>query len=202
MVMVCCANAEMTSLLRYLTHPQVRIDPHVPVREWGLSPGGRHRTLAAAKNPALRRTTLVVASGETKAIETADLLSAQLELVPVICDAMHENDRSSTGFLPPSEFEAMADAFFANPDQSVSGWERALDAQARIVRETAAVLGLHRDGEVLLVGHGAVGTLLYCHFADLPISRRYDQGHGGGCFFAIELETKKPLHHWKPMEDL
>lgn len=192
----------MTSVLRYLTHPQVCIDPEIPVREWGLSPEGRRRALAAATKPALRTTRLIVASAETKAVETADLLSAALGTAPVFRDAMHENDRSSTGFLPPAEFEAMTDAFFANPDQSVSGWERAIDAQARIVRETNAVLETHGEGDVLLVGHGAVGTLLYCHFASLPISRQYDQGHGGGCFFAIELEPKTPLHHWKPMEDL
>lgn len=192
----------MTSVLRYLSHPQVHIDPEIPVREWGLSPEGRRRTLAVAANPVLRKTTLVVASGERKAIETADLLSAALGTGAVIREAMHENDRSLTEFLPPVEFEAMADAFFANPSQSVSGWERAIDAQARIVRETTAVLETHGEGDVLLVGHGAVGTLLYCHFANLPISRQYDQAHGGGCFFAIELGTNSPLHHWKPMEDL
>lgn len=36
-----------------------------------------------------------------------------------------ENDRSSTGFLPPEEFEVVADAFFAQPGVSVRGWETA-----------------------------------------------------------------------------
>jgi hypothetical protein len=34
---------------------------------------------------------------------------------------MHENDRSATGFLPPPEFEAVADAFFVRPLESVRG---------------------------------------------------------------------------------
>ena len=44
-----------------------------------------------------------------------------------------ENDRSATGFLPREEFWATADLFFAHPTESIRGWERAIDAQARIV---------------------------------------------------------------------
>ena len=43
--------------------------------------------------------------------------------------SLHENDRSATGYLPPNQFEAMADRFFAEPQASVLGWERAVDAQ-------------------------------------------------------------------------
>ncbi|MCS3495855.1 hypothetical protein M2189_005186 [Bradyrhizobium japonicum] len=35
-------------IIRYLTHPQVQIDPTVPVPQWGLSPLGRTRTEALA----------------------------------------------------------------------------------------------------------------------------------------------------------
>ncbi|WP_256467566.1 MULTISPECIES: hypothetical protein [unclassified Bradyrhizobium] len=31
-------------IVRYLTHPQVQIDPAVPVPQWSLSPIGRTRT--------------------------------------------------------------------------------------------------------------------------------------------------------------
>jgi len=45
-----------------------------------------------------------------------------------------ENDRSATGFLARDEFEATVNAFFAYPQDSIRGWEPAVDAQARIVR--------------------------------------------------------------------
>ena len=96
----------------------------------------------------------------------------------------------------------MADAFLAKPDRSVKGWEPAIDAQSRIVAATSEVISHHRDGDLQLVGHGAVGTLLYCYFAALPIDRRYDQPVGGGNYFAIDLETTRVLHHWQPMENL
>ena len=33
----------MLYVARYLTHPEVVIDPDTPVTEWGLSPEGRNR---------------------------------------------------------------------------------------------------------------------------------------------------------------
>lgn len=36
----------MTNVIRYLTHPQVSIDPSIPVPCWGLSEVGKARTEA------------------------------------------------------------------------------------------------------------------------------------------------------------
>ena len=119
-----------------------------------------------------------------------------------IREAMHENDRSATGFLKPAEFEEVADQFFAQPHLSVRGWERAVDAQARIVRETEAVLARNRPGDVLFVGHGAVGTLLFCHQAGHPIDRVHDQAAGGGNCFAFTREGRRVLHGWRKMEEI
>ena len=97
-----------TDLVRYLTHPQVQIDPDVPVPQWGLSAVGRGRTEALADAAWLSRTTQIVASAERKAIETAEILAKPRGLLIEVREAMHENDRSATGFLPPLEFESRA----------------------------------------------------------------------------------------------
>jgi broad specificity phosphatase PhoE len=115
-------------------------------------------------------------------------------------EAMHENDRSSTGFLPPSEFEMVANQFFAKPLVSTRGWERAIDAQLRIVREVEHVLTRNRAGDVLFVGHGAVGTLLFCHYSNFAIDRAHDQSAGGGHYFAFVKDGRRVLHSWRPME--
>jgi broad specificity phosphatase PhoE len=191
-----------TDLVRYLTHPQVQIDPDVPVPQWGLSPVGRARTEAVAEATWLSRTTQVISSGERKAIETAEIIARTLGIMIEIREAMHENDRSATGFLPPAEFEQVADEFFARPLASVRGWERAIDAQARIVREAEEVLARNRLGDVLFVGHGGVGTLLLCHYAGHPIDRVHDQGAGGGHVFTFARGGRRILHAWRKMEDI
>ena len=188
--------------IRYLSHPQVRIDPAVPVPDWGLSPLGLERTRAFAAAPALRDTRRIISSGERKAIETAECLAAATGAVVEIREAMHENDRSATGFLPPPEFEAMADAFFASPELSIRGWERAADAQARILREVEAVLAEPAEGDILFVGHGGVGTLLLCHLLREPIARRRDQPGGGGNLFAFDAAARIVHHAWRSMEEV
>jgi hypothetical protein len=65
-------------IVRYLTHPQVQIDPAVPVPQWSLSPIGRTRTGGLANASRLSSTTQIVSSGERKAIETAEIIAGPL----------------------------------------------------------------------------------------------------------------------------
>ena len=192
----------MSALIRYLTHPQVEIDPAVPVPCWRLSATGRARAQELAETGRLSGTTQVISSGERKAIETAGIIAAKLNVELEVREAMHENDRSTTGFLEPDVFEAVAGEFFARPLISVRGWERAIDAQSRIVREVEHVLARNKPGDVLFVGHGAVGTLLFCHYSGLSIDRAHDQPAGGGNFFSFLEERRRVIHPWRRLEEL
>src|SRR5712692_5078564 len=192
----------MTTHIRYLTHPQVKIDPAVPVPSWGLSDVGRTRTQTLANTGWPSGTTQIISSGERKAIETAEIIGGELNVTVEVREAMHENDRSATGFLPPNEFETVANQFFAHPLVSIQGWERAIDAQLRIVREVEHVLARNRAGDVLFIGHGGVGTLLYCHYFGFAIDRTFDKPAGGGYFFAFTEKGRRVQHSWRRIEDL
>ena len=185
----------------YITHPQVRIDPNVPVPQWGLSDIGRQRAEKAASLPWAQKLGRIVSSDETKAIETAEILAASNDVSIMLAPDTHENDRSATGFLAPPEFEAAADWFFANPTESFKGWEKAADAQARIVAAFERILSDHNpDMPIAFVGHGGVGTLLKCHLRQIPISRSQDQPGGGGNLFCFSLADRAVSCDWTPME--
>lgn len=184
----------------YLTHPQVTVDPSRPVPRWSLSAEGRGRAELFARGALARDFSVIVSSDETKAVETADIVAAATGAGVHVLPGLHENDRSATGFLPPHEFERMADAFFAEPLASIRGWERAADAQARIVAAVTCASSAFA-GPILFVGHGAVGTLLMCHAGGLAISRRHDQRPGGGCLFRFDLEPPAVVHPWRPLEE-
>jgi broad specificity phosphatase PhoE len=191
----------------YVTHPQVRMDPAIPVPRWGLSDEGAARARAFARHPLVKAVRRVVASDETKAIELAQALSAATG-APFTSDAeFGENDRSSTGFVPAERFERLADAFFARPTASVEGWESAAAAQARIVGAFEAALQLHgTTSPIALAGHGAVGTLLKCAIDGRVISRDEDQRRignpGGGNVLVIRLKDRALLGDWVAMEEL
>jgi broad specificity phosphatase PhoE len=193
------SGVDVVGLIRYLTHPQVSIDPDVPVPLWGLNAVGHERVRQLAEAGWLNGTTQIISSAERKAVETAVPIAAALGINLEVRKAMHENDRSATGYLPQPEFENAATEFFSHPAASFRGWERAIDAQARIIGEVEAVLSRHIAGDILFVGHGGVGTLLFCHVAKVEIGRAYDQAGGGGQYFTFTREAGI-IHSWRPME--
>ncbi len=159
----------------FVSHPEVVIDPAVPVPRWHLSELGiaRMRRFAAG----LARPGAVWASTETKAIEAAGIVAARFGLGVQVHAGLDENDRSATGYLPPEEFQAAADRFFAHPDLSFRGWERARDAQRRVVAAWSEITAMTQDA--VLVGHGGTGTLLWCHLTGHTIDRRFDAPRQG-----------------------
>ncbi|ODT72738.1 MAG: hypothetical protein ABS75_02740 [Pelagibacterium sp. SCN 63-23] len=189
----------------YLTHPQVRLDAAVPVPLWGLSEVGRARAEAFVARGIVPGGAVVFSSREAKALELAELIATATG-TPILTDHdMGENDRSATGFLPPALFEDMANRFFAHPQLSIEGWERAIDAQRRIVSAVRTALASVPAGAlVIFCGHGAVGTLLKCHVGGRPISRAEDQNNlgapGGGNGFLFDLAALQLHSDWTPME--
>lgn len=190
------------ALLRYLSHPQVRIDPARPVPDWSLSDEGRARVEALRGADWLAATTAIISSGEVKARETAALIAAMSGLVPASDPALNEIDRSSTGYLPHDRHEVVADAFFANPDDSIDGWERASDVQARGLSALRHHAARHRRGDLLIVGHGGIGTLTWCALSGTDPRGRPDQPPGGGAVWAVRRPDLAPIHGWLAMERL
>ena len=183
----------------FITHPEVSIDPQVPVAQWGLSPTGLARMTTFSRAPMLRGVDRLFCSKETKAIAAARVLASPWGLVAVEDAALGENDRTATGFLHRDAFEAAADAFFAQPLVSWRGWERAVDAQHRIVDAVTRLLREHPgDGDVAIVSHGAVGTLLKCHLKGIGITRREDQPSQGH-WYAFAASDGALMHDWRPL---
>ncbi len=144
----------------------------------------------------------IISSDETKALETAGIIAEATRLEVEVRPDMGENDRSATGFLPPGEFETVADQFFAHPHRSARGWATAAAEQARIVGAIDIVLRNDRDSRgVLFVGHGAVGALYLCHLLAVPIARALDQPAGGGNVYAWQPSSGRVLHRWRTIEE-
>jgi broad specificity phosphatase PhoE len=119
----------------FITHPDVAIDPTVPVPDWPLNDRRRARMRAMVASSWIKEVRGIFASSERKARDGAQILANGLRLSGYrVIDDLGENDRLATGYVPKQEFDATVDAFFAHPQTSVRGWEPAADAQARIIR--------------------------------------------------------------------
>ena len=189
--------ASMANLI-FITHPEVTIDPLIPVERWRLSDDGVARMRRFVEGPVVAEVTSVWASTEAKAIEAAGLLAARFGIGIEVASDLGENNRSATGFLPPAEFEKVADAFFADPEESVRGWERAIDAQRRIREAVDRIIANHRGGDLAVISHGAVGTLLLCSYRRHAISRKADQPFQGHYWIAA-LPSLTVRRSWEPI---
>ncbi|WP_421931368.1 histidine phosphatase family protein [Phenylobacterium sp.] len=187
----------------YLTHPQVVIDPAVPVPHWPLTPEGRRRAGLFAERLADGRVTAVWSSGEQKALDGGAIISTRLGVPHRIDPDLGENDRSATGYIAPPEFWEVVAQFFGKPDESVRGWETARHAQDRIV---TAMRRLARDeptrGDLVVVAHGGVGELLMAHLQGAAIGEQDKPQHpGGGCWIEIDRASFGLVAGWRNIPD-
>ncbi|PPF55989.1 histidine phosphatase family protein [Clavibacter michiganensis] len=181
-------------LCLFITHPEVVIDPLTPIDEWGLSEAGSAR---ASLLPALfPEVALVISSTERKARETAGFLIDALGVEHAVDAELGEIDRSSTGYLAPAEFDVTVDRFFARPEESIRGWERAIDAQRRIEGAVRRSTIGERDGAIAFVAHGGVGALLLASLTGSRIDRDLDQP-GMGSYFAFDARAWVALSSWQ-----
>ena len=192
----------MSRLVYFVTHPDVVIDPAIPVPRWPLSERGVARMRRLVRQPWIAQLEAIYSSTEQKAVDGAAIVSSATGLPIQQLAALSENDRSATGYLPGAEFQRTADEFFARPHDSIRGWERAVDAQARIV---AALENLARSapgtGPIAIISHGGVGALLMCHLKRIPISRAEEQpGTLGGSYFVCRMPDGVLVHGWRPID--
>lgn len=151
------------------------------------------------RQPWLRQVRSVHSSEERKAVEAGDIIAASLGLTLRRWPTLRENDRSATGYLEPVAFDGVVEKFFAEPDRSACGWETAVCAQARIIDSVERVLATAPDGDVAIVAHGGVGTLLLCHLKGIPTDRRQDQP-AQGHFFVFRRHERQIISGWRPID--
>jgi broad specificity phosphatase PhoE len=184
----------------FITHPDVIVDLSVPVEKWDLSALGLEKLRRMFRQPWLCNIGEIYSSKETKAVTAAKMLADHRGSKNKEINELGEMDRSATGPLPPKQFEQTVKKFFLNPEKSICGWEKAVDAQKRIV---SAVYGIIKNSktqkDIVVISHGGVGTMLLCHLKNIPISQSEDQPSQGH-YFVFEAVSRALIHGWQPID--
>jgi broad specificity phosphatase PhoE len=146
----------MPSDLYLVRHGRTQPDPATAAALWPLSATGRAETARLAAHPRWAEVAGFYASPEEKAIETARLLSEPHGQSLTILTDLREVERGSA-FL--ADYDAAVREFFARPDESVHGWERAVDAGRRVAGCLEQISARAGDRPVAVVSHGLALTL-------------------------------------------
>jgi broad specificity phosphatase PhoE len=140
--------------LLLVRHSVPEVDRARPAEEWRLSEEGRARCRPLAAELAAYGPPAVVSSTEPKALETAELIGAELGLEIRTAAALRETARRAVPWMEAAEFRRAVRALFERPDEVVFGEESAAQALARF---SATVEGL--ADRTVVVSHGTVISL-------------------------------------------
>ncbi|NMC35654.1 histidine phosphatase family protein [Candidatus Beckwithbacteria bacterium] len=180
----------------FLTHPEVIIDSHIPIPDWDILDEGKKRVELFCQNDFLKEINFIYSSCEVKAKTTAQIIASVLNLEIKYLQDLGEIDRSATGYLVPEQFQTTVKQFFDRPNQSILGWERAIDAQARIVKAVKQITQKHPDQNMLISSHGGVGALLKCFIKNISITQTEDQ-KSLGSYFVFDTKTWQLILDWQ-----
>lgn len=158
----------MTHLI-LVRHSIVQPQPGVSSQKWPLTTEGRARCAALAAQLRPYQIGRVATSDEPKAVATAQLLAAHLEIAsPLIVDRDFGETRRETApyFDSEGEFHAVVRMAMNSPDQIVFGEEAFNDARRRITLALGRLLNVHRTETLAVVTHGTIMSILLGHIAE------------------------------------
>jgi broad specificity phosphatase PhoE len=148
-----------------IRHSAVLVDPNVAAAQWLLSTNGRSRCHQLADQLRAYRPTRFITSDEAKAVETGQIVAAQLGLPCTIEADLHEHNRAGLPFFEDKAAWATAvSQFFAHPDQPVLGEETAVQARERLERALARLQQQYPDDRLALVSHGRILTAFISYY--------------------------------------
>jgi broad specificity phosphatase PhoE len=140
--------------LYLVRHGRPKVDRARPAHEWTLDPA--YDDDVRALRPGLPVVAAWYSSPEPKAFMTARLLTE--DPIEIVAD-LREHERHSSGWI--DDFEGVVRRAFEEPDRpAYDGWEPLSRCQERVAHTASGILATHREGDVVLVGHGTAWTCL------------------------------------------
>jgi broad specificity phosphatase PhoE len=139
-------------------HSHVEVVPGVPAREWRLSAEGRRRATRLPERLRGFAARRILSSPEPKALATAEIVGAALELPVITIEGLHEHARASMLFLDEAGFRAKVATAFEERDAVVFG-EESMDDAARRFAAALNSANAAGSGDEIAVAHGTVISL-------------------------------------------
>jgi len=181
----------------FITHPEVIIDPNLPISLWDYSERGAARLEKILKKIWIKSVETIYSSDEPRATKAAQLIADQLGYRLHVLEELGDVNRSSTGTVPHQEYTGLMDNFYNAPEKSVRGWEKALDAQKRILLGIDKILALSPSSRfIALVSHTNMANLLLCKIKGIPIERIQNPP----MTFSFEVEPGGKPQNWKSLD--
>lgn len=141
-----------------IKHARPQIDPNRPSEEWQLGDEGRRGATSLVDKLRPYEFDRLFSSAEPKALQTAQILSREMDRPVEQFPDLHEHDRRDVPHMDSREFISLIALFFKEPNRLVLGNETANEAAARFEAAVDRLLE-KTTGDVAIVSHGTVISL-------------------------------------------
>lgn len=153
-------NTQHQRSLLLIRHAAPQIDREHAAHTWPLSEAGRTSCTSLSDVLEAFGPLTFFSSHEPKARETAELTAARLGASSTAWDNLHEHNRSGVEWMGDTAFQAALTLFFRQPQELVFGLETAEQAGSRFEHAINAIMESAAPGNLAIVAHGTVITLL------------------------------------------
>lgn len=188
--------------LLLIRHSTSLHQPDAPAAQWPLSAEGEARAARFAQQVLPYHPAVIVASAESKAMQTGQILAAELGITMEVAADLHEHERPAVRFLERAEFERQVTDFFAHPTALVFGAETAAQTEQRFTHAVQRVVAAHPDQTLAVVTHGTVMALFLARrMRQTPFALW--QAFTMPCMVALTLPDLRPVTavvHCSPIE--
>lgn len=147
------------SHLVLIRHSLPEIRQGVAASQWHLSAEGRQRAHHLAMHLRDFNIPIIYSSLEPKAIETAEILAADLGISCQTAPGLHEHVRPARGSFSQAVFENEISAFFSKRGELVMGSETAAQAEKRFSNAVREIVARYPTENLAISSHGTVISL-------------------------------------------
>lgn len=154
----------------FITHPEVIPDPAIPISMWDYTDYGWARWEKILKKLWIKEIERLYSSPQVRAVKAAQQMADSLGYNLRIREDLGPIIRPDKKFLPAEEFAAAKGQFYEFPGNSIVGWEKAIDAQKRIIVAVDTILQESQNiNHIGVVSHEDMAILLLCHIKQISI---------------------------------
>ncbi len=147
-------------MLYLITHAHTQQKKETDATRWGLSDGGQAQVAVLARLPFWGEVDRIVLSSEPKTRLTVAPVLAGTK-IPVTVDPRFDELRRGREWV--GDYGTRVARVFANPGQSIGGWEAAGKAAARFLEGIHRLVLAYPQETLALVGHGLTFSLFRAH---------------------------------------
>ncbi len=152
-------SGDTAATLLLVKHALPVLDVSKPAREWQLGTEGERQAKKLAGALRAFAPLRMIASPEPKAVSTAALVAAELEVEVSVVDALREFDRPVLPFLSKEEHARANEQIFVDLNRRVLGNESGREALDRFSVAIDDAIALTRAQSLVAVTHGTVISL-------------------------------------------